>query len=63
MDARSGRSVEVWADGYSFREVERLRCEPLRENGEAPPVTRKWLGEVRMAAFLIGPLLIEMPQG
>ncbi len=62
-DARSGRTAEVWADGYSFREVERFPAEPVDGAASAVPLTEKVLTEARLAACLLGPLLVEIPQG
>jgi len=58
------QSTMVWADGHSFREVARIREQPL-ESKEDPGVSfgEKMFTEARLAAFVLGPLLIDLPQG
>ncbi|MCQ4324496.1 hypothetical protein NAV26_05900 [Pseudomonas stutzeri] len=64
-DIVSGRAAIVWADGYSFREVEILCAEPVEveEHASVLPLAEKVLTEARLATFLLGPLLVDLPQG
>ncbi|WP_256206674.1 hypothetical protein [Pseudomonas sp. BAY1663] len=62
-DIVSGRAAIVWADGYSFREVEILCAEPVEGHAPVLPLAEKVLTEARLATFLLGPLLVDLPQG
>ncbi|MDH0120683.1 hypothetical protein [Stutzerimonas stutzeri] len=58
------QSTMVWADGHSFREVARIREQPV-ESKDDPGVAfgEKMFTQARLAAFVLGPLLIDLPQG
>jgi len=54
----------VWADGHSFREVARIQAQPVGSaEVRSAPLTEKMFTEARIAAVLLGPLLIDLPQG
>ncbi|MCQ4297076.1 hypothetical protein NAU58_15980 [Pseudomonas stutzeri] len=61
---KKGQVAMVWADGHSFREVA-----PIQENAiegaqiNRVPLAEKMFTEARIAAVLLGPLLIDLPQG
>ncbi|POH82202.1 hypothetical protein CXK91_12745 [Stutzerimonas stutzeri] len=58
------RSTVVWADGHSFREVARVQAQPVADmESISVPLTKKMFNEARIAAVLLGPLLIDLPQG
>jgi len=54
----------VWADGHSFREVAKIQAQPVAGTETiGVPLTKKMFAEARIAAVLLGPLLIDLPQG
>jgi len=58
------RSTVVWADGHSFREVAKIQGQPVAGTETiGVPLTKKMFAEARIAAVLLGPLLIDLPQG
>ncbi|WP_278398395.1 hypothetical protein [Stutzerimonas kunmingensis] len=58
------QSTMVWADGHSFREVARIQAQPVGSAEiRSVPLTEKMFTEARIAAVLLGPLLIDLPQG
>jgi len=58
------RSTMVWADGHSFREVARIQAQPVGSaEVRSVPLTEKMFTEARIAVVLLGPLLIDLPQG
>ncbi|MGE4407262.1 hypothetical protein [Pseudomonas sp.] len=62
-DIVSGRAAIVWADGCSFREVVILCAGPVEKRVPVLPLAEKMLAEARLATFLLGPLLVDLPQG
>jgi hypothetical protein len=58
------RTTMVWADGHSFREVARIPEQPVHgAQLNSVPLAEKMFTEARIAAVLLGPLLIDLPQG
>lgn len=54
----------VWADGHTFREVEKIQAQPVSSTEvKGVPLTEKMFTEARIAAVFLGPLLIDLPQG
>ncbi len=58
------QSTMVWADGHYYREVARIREQPV-ESKDDPGMAfgDKMFTQARLAAFVLGSLLIDLQQG